>query len=69
MKVESKYVFHFYPDTSDLDPKFVNVKGAAKDMAAAELAYMLEHGDITVEDFDFKVIDDHDDHKLPDDAQ
>jgi hypothetical protein len=38
-------------------------------MAAAELKYMLEHGDVTVEDFDFKVIDDHDDHKLPDDAQ
>lgn len=69
MKVESKFVFRFYPDTSDLDPEFVDVKGAAKDMAAAELAYMLAHGDITVDDFDFKVIDDHDDHKLPDDAQ
>lgn len=69
MKVESKFVFRFYPDTSDLDPEFVDIKAAAKAMAAAELAYMLAQGDITVEDFDFKVIDDHDNHKLPDDAQ
>lgn len=66
MKVKATYVFDFEPDTSDLNPEFVDIKGIAQAMAENELKYMLENNEITTDDFDFEVTDDHDDHKLPD---
>ena len=66
MKVKATYVFDFEPDTSDLNPAFVDIKGLAEDLAKNELATMLKYGEITTDDFEFEVTDDHDDHKLPD---
>lgn len=66
MRVKATYVFDFEPDTSDLNPEFVDIKGLAEDLAKNELESMLKYNEITTEDFDFEVIDDHDDHRLPD---
>lgn len=68
MLVKAVYEFNFEPDTSDIDERFVDKKGISEEWAKEELKYMLNNGKITVEDFDFTVMDDGNDHPLPDDA-
>lgn len=68
MKVKATYVFDFEPDTSDLNPEFVDIKGVALEMATNELKTILQNDEITIHDFAFEVIDDHDDHNLTDKA-
>lgn len=68
MLVKAVYEFNFEPDTSDIDERFVDKKGISEEWAKEELKYMLNNGKITVEDFDFTVIDDGNDHSLTDDA-
>lgn len=59
-----KAIYEFEPDTSDIDDRFVDKKGISEDWAKEELKDMLKKGEITVEDFDFTVIDDGNDHPL-----
>lgn len=65
MKVIATYTFEFYPDTSDLDDTVIDKKGLAEDLTEKELQYMINDGEITAKDFDYKVVDDHNDHKIP----
>lgn len=64
MLVKAVYEFEFEPDTSDIDDRFVDKKGISEEWAKEELQDMLKKGEITVEDFDFTVIDDGNDHPL-----
>lgn len=64
MLVKAVYEFEFEPDTSDIDEKFVDKKGISEEWAKEELKYMLDNGEVTVEDFNFTVIDDGNDHPL-----
>lgn len=64
MLVKAVYKFEFEPDTSDIDDRFVDKKGISEEWAKEELKDMLKKGKITVEDFDFTVIDDGNDHPL-----
>lgn len=64
MLVKAVYEFEFEPDASDIDEKFVDKKGISEEWAEEELKYMLDNGEVTVEDFNFTVIDDGNDHPL-----
>lgn len=48
-------VWEFEVDTEDLDESFVDVKGLAKDLTARELQYLLDHKEITAEDFSYEL--------------
>lgn len=61
MKVKATYTFEFEPDTSDI---INNKKDIAEDLTRYELDDMLSRRQITSEDFDFEVIDDHNDHNI-----
>lgn len=54
MKV--RVVWEFDADVEELDPAFVDIKNLAKDLAERELAYMLEHKEITAYDFEYQVV-------------
>ena len=48
--------WEFEVDVSDLDPKFIDVPGIAKELTKAELACLLKSGDMTVNDFEYAVV-------------
>lgn len=53
MKV--KAVWEFEVDTEDFDSKSIDIKELAKDLTKIELKYLLEHEDISEEDFHYEV--------------
>lgn len=53
-----KAIWEFDSDVEDLDPKQVDVQGLAKDLAQRELDYLIKHGEIQAEDFDYEVDND-----------
>ena len=54
MKVRA--VWEFDADVEDLDSKFVDKVGLAKDLAKNELVYLMKHCDNFEEDFEFSVV-------------
>lgn len=64
MLVKATYTFEFEPDTSDIDEKFVDKKGIARDLTEREIDYELKHNLISANAFNYEVIDDGDDHPL-----
>lgn len=50
-----KAVWEFEADVSDIDKNSVNVPGLAQDLAKRELAFLLNSGELSAEDFDYKV--------------
>ncbi len=54
MKVRATWEFEV--DTDDIDPKFVDVTGLAKDLTQQELAFMIEHGLLSADDFEYSVV-------------
>lgn len=51
-----RVTWEFDADIDDLDPKFVDIYGHAKDLAKLELAYLLEHKHLTADDFEYAVV-------------
>lgn len=51
MKV--KVIWEFDVNTEDMDAKFVDIKGLAKDLTRSEMKYLLEHMELTENDFDY----------------
>lgn len=51
-KITTKLVWEFEADVSGIDPKCVDIKGFAKELAFRELQSQIDNGDITEEDFD-----------------
>lgn len=47
--------WEFEVDTSDFDPKFVDVPGLAIDLTKREFGSLLESGELSADDFDFNV--------------
>ena len=54
MKVRATWEFEV--DTDDIDPKFVDVTGLVKDLTQQELTFMLEHGLLSADDFEYSVV-------------
>ena len=48
-----KAVWEFDVDIEDFDEEFVNVKEYAKELAQREMKYLLEHNEISEEDFNY----------------
>ena len=53
MKVTVSWEFEV--DISDFDPKFVDVPGLAVELTQQELDYLLTHGKLSVDDFNYEV--------------
>lgn len=47
--------WEFEVDVSDLDPKFVDIPGLAKDLTKQELNLLLTSGELSADDFDYAV--------------
>lgn len=47
--------WEFEVDVDDLDPKFVDIPGFAIDATKEEVGYLLEHSELTADDFDYTV--------------
>jgi hypothetical protein len=54
-----KAVWEFEVDTEDFDPKFVDIEGLAKDLTQREMEYLLEHKEISAEDFSYEVVEEN----------
>ena len=54
MKV--RVTWEFDADVEDYSPKYVDVPGLAKDLTKQELASLIIHGDLTVDDFEYAVV-------------
>ena len=52
-----KVVWEFDADVEDLDTKFVDIFGLAKDSAKRELQHMLENNELCAEDFTYEMED------------
>lgn len=53
MKV--KVIWEFDVDTTDLDPKFVDIPGQAKDLTKRELQCCLDKNELCADDFEYVV--------------
>ena len=53
--IKVKAVWEFEVDVIDFDSKSINIKELAKDLTKRELKYLLEHGDISEEDFCYEI--------------
>jgi hypothetical protein len=53
MKVYAKWEFDV--DVDDIDKSWVDVEGYARELTEREMKYMLEHGEITANDFTYEV--------------
>lgn len=53
MKIQATWEFD--SDVNDFDPKFVDIAGLALESAKQELKYLLEHDELNIEDFTFKI--------------
>lgn len=49
-------VWEFEVDTSDLDPKYIDIPGLAKDLTANELKSMIDNNSLSSEDFEYSVV-------------
>jgi hypothetical protein len=49
-------MWEFDADVEDLDPKQVDIYGLAKDLTKNELAYLIIHSELTVDDFEYSVV-------------
>ena len=47
--------WEFEVDVEDLDPKFIDIPGLAKDLTRKELECLLQKQHITVDDFEYSV--------------
>lgn len=54
MKVRVSWEFDV--DVEDLDPKFVDIPGHAKDLAKIELASLLYKNELTADDFEYAAV-------------
>lgn len=50
-----KAVWEFEVNTEDFDNKSVDINGLAKDLAKREMKYLLEHEEISEEDFSYEI--------------
>ena len=50
-----KAVWEFEVNTEDFDNKSVNINGLAKDLTKREMKYLLEHEEISEEDFSYEI--------------
>lgn len=48
-------IWEFDADVEDFDPKFIDKVGLAKDLTKRELAYKIELGTISEDDFEYYV--------------
>lgn len=49
-----KAVWEFEVNTEDFDNKSVDINGLAKDLTKREMKYLLEHEEISEEDFSYE---------------
>lgn len=54
--------WYFEPDTSLIEE---NKEGFAEEFAKSELDFLIKHNELDVEDFTYEVINDGDDHEIP----
>lgn len=50
-----KAIWEFDADMDGFDPEFVNIKGLAKDSAKRELQYLIDHNELSADDFEYIV--------------
>ena len=50
-----KAVWEFEVNTEDFDNKSVDINGLAKDLTKREMKYLLEHEEISEEDFSYEI--------------
>ena len=50
-------VWEFEADVSDLDPKFIDIPGLAKDMAMRELGHLMDTGELSAADFTYEIME------------
>ena len=50
-----KAVWEFEVNTEDFDNKSVNINGLAKDLTKREMKYLLEHEEISEEEFSYVI--------------
>ena len=48
-------IWKFEVDTEDLDEEFIDIKGLAKDLTKREMEYLLEHKEISADEFSYEV--------------
>ena len=48
--------WEFEADVEHIDPKWVDICRLAKDLTKNEVAYMLEHKQMTADDFEYAVV-------------
>lgn len=53
-----KAIWEFDADMEGFDPEFVNIKGLAKDSAKRELQYLIDHNELSADDFEYIVEND-----------
>lgn len=56
MLVRAVYEFEFDVDVSDFDADSVNIVGLAEDLTRFEVQSMLDGGEITGDDFEYRVL-------------
>lgn len=49
--------WEFEADVSDLDPKFIDIPGLAKDMAMRELGHLMDTGELSAADFTYEIME------------
>lgn len=55
MIVKAVYVFEFDVDTSEMNPKFIDIDGISKELTRRELDRMIIDGEIDSSDFDITI--------------
>lgn len=53
MKVRA--IWEFEADVEEFDPEFIDVKGLAEDSTKRELQYLINHGKLSADDFNYEV--------------
>lgn len=51
-----RVIWEFDADVENLDSKYVDLPGLARDLTKLELASLMQSGDITVDDFEYSVV-------------
>lgn len=54
MKVRA--IWEFEVDVEDFDPKYVDIPVLAKELTEAELNHMIEHNQLSADEFEFSVV-------------
>lgn len=55
MIVRATYTFEFDIDTSEMNPKFIDVNGISKELTKRELDRMIRYNEIDSSDFDITI--------------